>query len=236
MDMKRKLIFVFFMLLAASRILAEDMNSRSPAVVGVVDVEGIRNTLAGLKIKEGVNTLEFVRKALERTGRVPANCVECDGAAKSKVTLLKDSEQKLEEIIFINSYDPAQSILKRDKNTPKKVKLVFRNPEGQSCYAGTNIFEINQKTNQVITGCGATQTHFVERVLEIDFSKLPVLKDNEEEFFELKIAKVDVREEPFTIEISQIGDHHLTVKVEKASLISSVDYRLLVSLQETKNE
>jgi hypothetical protein len=166
--MKTRIIAVLFLTFLSSPTFAEDVSEEH-------------------KLVEAVQEAVDLNKNVAEAGVLPPSCAHCpDKEAHQKI----NADKKVIDIgnpYYLKSNEPYVVRLVRTSQTPKKLKLKFKN--GQKV-CRKFIAEPNPwaKGNWIM-GCWIQGTDYIDNDIEIDFSELTPLKDNESEIVEIKFTK-----------------------------------------------
>jgi len=178
--------------------------------------------------QEGGNLIEVtemasdLNKNLKDAGVLKSTCANCQVEKKIDRQLeLKEKIHNLNPVYYINNPHEFVVHLKRSSKTPKKVTLNFKNGH---LVCGRLMMGTNPYSGGISFDCLIQYTEYEDNDIDLDFSRLPVMKEGQEQMIELKIIKPNTNLSRYDVEVSGLNGEQF--KTKKSKMFWRVGYSL----------
>ncbi len=153
---------------------------------------------------EAVQDSIDVGKVVSAVGTLPPSCAHCPDKVAHQKIIADKKEIDIGNPYYLRNNEPYVVRLIRSEKTPKKLKLKFKNGY-KVCRKF--IAEPNPWVNgKWVMGCWIEGHDYIDNDLEVDFSDLPPMKENESEIVEIKFFKSHPDKTKYTVSAEILKD------------------------------
>lgn len=156
---------------------------------------------------EAVQAVRDANRQLNKVGGIENPCLNCIEKSYSKIYNLDKDEVVLDTPFYTKENTPYSIKIVRNSNSPKKVKLKFKNGH-RVC--GKMIAYSNPYNGALGIDCLFYITDYEEQVIDINFSELKKLNADESEGYEISFSKSNIDQSKYSIDINSLGNKEIS--------------------------
>ncbi len=149
------------------------------------------------ELTEAIKNVTGLEKKLDKAGTIAADCQNCKTIEPDKKLELKNKTEDLGIPLLYKNNVAYIYHLKRTKDTPLKTTLKFKNGHSECAkvFMGSNPYN-----GSLIVECMFRHTVYEEEELDLNFKKLPLPAEGEEQIIEIKFSKPETGNSFYTVE------------------------------------
>lgn len=194
-------------------------------VPGVLLAEDVGHS----QLTEAIKAVSGMEKNLQSAETIRPDCSSCKTVEPDKKLELKNKIEDLGTPLIYKDNVAYLIQVKRTKDSPLKSTLKFKNGHSECAkvFMGSNPFN-----GALIIECMINHTVYEEEELELNFKKLPLPADGEEQILELRIIKPKMNNTFYSIEAEILKGP--SAKIEKDKKFWGSGYNLDFILKEER--
>lgn len=161
---------------------------------------------------DAISSVEKANNAIKETGTIEKPCTNCLKQDFDKSYFMSSKDLVIDTPFYMSEKKPYIVHLKRNKDTPSKIKVKFKNGHRE---CGKIVAYTSPYSGSLNFDCLFYTTIYEEQILEFNFSELGIFTENEDQVIELKFFKENLDRAKYSIDVNALNGKELSIKKDK---------------------